>query len=78
MLALELVKDTQTKTPWVEATQAITARALQRGVILLRAGLYSNCVRLLPPLNMSNAQIDEAMNAIAAAFDDVAISLGVQ
>ena len=78
MLALELVKDTQTKTPWVEATQAITARALQRGVILLRAGLYSNCVRLLPPLNMSDAQIDEAMNAIAAAFDDVAISLGVQ
>ena len=78
MLALELVKDTQTKTPWVEATQVITARALQRGVILLRAGLYSNCVRLLPPLNMSDAQIDEAMNAIAAAFDDVAISLGVQ
>ncbi|HRI69612.1 MAG TPA: aspartate aminotransferase family protein [Polyangium sp.] len=77
MLALELVKDPKSKAPWMEATQAVTAAALQRGIFLLRAGLYSNCVRLLPPLMISDAQIDEAMTAIAAAFDDVAVSLGV-
>lgn len=78
MLAVELVKDPASKTPWMEATQAVTAAALQRGIFLLRAGLYSNCVRLLPPLTISDAQIDEAMTAIAASFDDVAVSLGVQ
>jgi 4-aminobutyrate aminotransferase/(S)-3-amino-2-methylpropionate transaminase len=78
MLAVELVKDPASKTPWIEATQAVTAAALQRGIFLLRAGLYSNCVRLLPPLTISDAQIDEAMTAIAASFDDVAVSLGVQ
>jgi len=75
MLAIELVKDPVTKAPWMEATQSITARALQYGVIILRAGLFSNCVRLLPPLNITDAQIDEAMNALSASFDDVAPTL---
>ncbi len=76
MLAMELVKDTTTKAPWMEATQAVTAAALQRGVIMLRAGLFSNCVRLLPPLNITDAQIDESMNAVSAAFDDAVTTLG--
>jgi len=75
MLAIELVKDPVTKAPWMEATQAVTARALQRGVIILRAGLFSNCVRLLPPLNISDGQIDEAMTVLSASFDDVAETL---
>jgi 4-aminobutyrate aminotransferase/(S)-3-amino-2-methylpropionate transaminase len=78
MLAMELVKDTATKAPWMEATQAVTARALQLGVIILRAGLFSNCIRLLPPLNVTDAQIDEAMGVLSASFDDVAVTLGVK
>lgn len=75
MLAMELVKDPQTKAPWMEATQAVTARALQHGVIILRAGLFSNCVRLLPPLNMTDAQIDEAMDAVSVSFDEAVAAL---
>ena len=77
MLAVELVKDPKTKEPWVEATQAVTAATLQRGVITLRAGLYSNCVRFLPPLNITDAELDLGMDAVEASFVAVAKQLGV-
>lgn len=76
MLAMELVKNPVTREPWVEATQAVNAATLQRGVITIRAGLYSNCVRLLPPLNLTDAELDEGMDALAAAVDHVAATLG--
>jgi len=61
MLAIELVTDRTAKTPAAqEATQA-GAEALKRGLIMIRAGLYSNCVRFLPPLNMSDEQVDEGL-----------------
>lgn len=78
MLAAELVKDPVTKAPWMEATQAVTARALQHGLIVLRAGLFSNCVRLLPPLNISDAQIEEAMHVLGVSFDEAVETLRAQ
>lgn len=75
MLAMELVKDPVTKAPWLEATQGVNAATLQRGVITIRAGLYSNCVRFLPPLDLTDAQVDEAMGVVADAVDHVAGSL---
>jgi 4-aminobutyrate aminotransferase/(S)-3-amino-2-methylpropionate transaminase len=71
MLAMELVKDAESKSPDMETTGAITAATLQRGLITIRAGLYSNCVRFLPPLNISDAQIDEAMTIVRQAVASV-------
>lgn len=76
MLVMEFVKDPVTKQPWVEATAAVTAETVKRGVITIRAGLYSNCVRFLPPLNISDAQLDEALDVVAASVDQVAADLG--
>jgi 4-aminobutyrate aminotransferase/(S)-3-amino-2-methylpropionate transaminase len=58
----------------MEATAAITAETLKRGVITIRAGLYSNCVRFLPPLTIGDAHLDEAMQVVAEAVRDVAES----
>lgn len=69
MLAIELVKDPETREPWPEATQAINAATLQRGLITIRAGLHSNCVRLLPPLDLADEVADEAMDVVDAAVD---------
>ena len=74
MLAMELVEDPETKTPAVDATVAVSAEALRRGVIAIRAGLYSNCIRFLPPLDISDAQIEEAMGEVAKAVAAVAAS----
>lgn len=68
MLALEFVQDRASRTP-VPAQQVvqITDAALQRGLIILRSGLYSNCIRLLPPLNLTDEQIDEGINVLTDA-----------
>jgi 4-aminobutyrate aminotransferase/(S)-3-amino-2-methylpropionate transaminase len=71
MLAIELVRD-ERLTPDPDTTLAITETALRRGLIVIRAGLYSNCVRFLPPLTVSDDQVDEALAVLAAAIDEVA------
>jgi 4-aminobutyrate aminotransferase/(S)-3-amino-2-methylpropionate transaminase len=67
MLAIELVADPQSKTPDMDSTIRVVAETLARGVITIRAGLYSNCVRFLPPLTISDDEIDEAMAVVAEA-----------
>jgi 4-aminobutyrate aminotransferase / (S)-3-amino-2-methylpropionate transaminase / 5-aminovalerate transaminase len=76
MLAMELVRDPDTREPWIEATQGINAATLERGVITIRAGLFSNCVRFLPPLNITDAVLDEALDVVDAAVDATAKKLG--
>jgi 4-aminobutyrate aminotransferase/(S)-3-amino-2-methylpropionate transaminase len=67
MLVMELVTDAQSKAPDIDATVAVTAATLERGVITIRAGLYSNCVRFLPPLTITDEEIDEGMAVVAEA-----------
>jgi 4-aminobutyrate aminotransferase/(S)-3-amino-2-methylpropionate transaminase len=76
MLAMELVRDPDTREPWLEATQRINAATLERGVITIRAGLFSNCVRFLPPLTLDDATLDEAMDVVDAAVAATAEKLG--
>ncbi len=73
MLAMEIVKDVEAKTPDMDTTGKINAATLERGLITIRAGLYSNCVRFLPPLNVTDDQIDEAMSVLQ---DSVASVVG--
>ena len=67
MLLIELVKNPLTKEPAVDETLQIVNEGLKRGLVLMRAGLYSNCIRFLPPLNISDEQIDEGMAVLADA-----------
>lgn len=68
MLAMELVHDRELKTPAAAETSQVNLETLKRGVITIRAGLYSNCVRFLPPLNISDEEIDEGMAVVAEAI----------
>lgn len=71
MLALEIVTDAASKTSDMATTGAITQATVKRGLITIRAGLYSNCVRFLPPLTVSDEQIDEAMGILKEALVEV-------
>lgn len=75
MLAAEFVKD-DAKTPWPELVLEVTKQALARGVIVIRAGLYSNCLRFLPPLNITDEELDEAMAVVGEAIAAAELSLG--
>jgi len=67
MLVIELVTD-ENLTPNPDLTLAVTKGTLSKGLITIRAGLYSNCVRFLPPLTITDEQIDEALAVLDAVF----------
>ncbi len=69
MLCIELVSDEHLE-PDPDLTLAITKATLARGLITIRAGLYSNCVRLLPPLTITDDEIDEALAVLNDAIDE--------
>ncbi len=71
MLALELVQDRESKTPAPELTNELCAATLRRGLIVIRAGLFSNCLRFLPPLNISDVDLDEGLAVLETAFGEV-------
>jgi 4-aminobutyrate aminotransferase/(S)-3-amino-2-methylpropionate transaminase len=66
MLAIELVVDPATKEPAPELARNVIDAALERGVILLKAGVHGNCIRTLCPLTIEDAVLDEAL----AAWED--------
>jgi len=70
MVAFELVKDPKTKEPDAETTAAVLAHAEKRGLILLSCGTAANVVRLLAPLTIPDAVLDEGLNMLAAALQD--------
>jgi 4-aminobutyrate aminotransferase/(S)-3-amino-2-methylpropionate transaminase len=61
MLALELVADRETKVPDAAVASRIVEAAAERGLLLLKSGIYSNCIRVLVPLVISDAELDEAL-----------------
>ncbi|NJN15193.1 MAG: aspartate aminotransferase family protein [Oscillochloris sp.] len=59
MIAIELVQDRESRAPArADATLEIVGAALQRGLIVMRAGLYANCIRLLVPLIVGDEQLE--------------------
>jgi 4-aminobutyrate aminotransferase / (S)-3-amino-2-methylpropionate transaminase / 5-aminovalerate transaminase len=69
MLALELVHDPATKEPAPELATAVVEAAAQRGLLLLKAGTYSNCIRVLTPLVVSDAELEEALGTWESALE---------
>jgi len=71
MVAFELVKNRKTKTPAKEETNALIQEAYKQGLILLSAGLYSNVVRLLVPLVISEEQLQAGLDIIENSLSKI-------
>src|SRR3954471_13305455 len=69
MLAIELVKDPDNKAPDADAATAVVEAAAERGLLLLKSGIYSNCIRVLAPLVLTDAELDEALAVWEEALD---------
>jgi 4-aminobutyrate aminotransferase / (S)-3-amino-2-methylpropionate transaminase / 5-aminovalerate transaminase len=72
MLAIEIVKDRETKEPDAGLASAIARGALERGLLLLKAGIHSNCIRVLVPLVITDEQLSEALAAWEEALETAA------
>ena len=71
MLAIELVRDPATKEPAPELASRVVEEAAQRGLLLLKAGVHSNCLRVLCPLVITDPELDEALDAWGEALEAV-------
>jgi 4-aminobutyrate aminotransferase/(S)-3-amino-2-methylpropionate transaminase len=69
MLAIELVDDPATKAPAPELATKVVEAAAERGLLLLKSGIYSNCIRVLVPLVITDGQLDEALGVWEDALD---------
>lgn len=68
MMAIELVSDSTARTPDKDRTSRVLAEALKRGLILLSAGTYGNVVRVLVPLTIDDAVLEEGLAVMEQAL----------
>ena len=71
MIAMELVKDRDTKEPAPELTKALVAKAAEKGLVLLSCGTYGNVIRILVPLTASDALVDEGLDIIERSLEEL-------
>lgn len=71
MVAVELVKNCRADSPDPELTRALVQAAGRRGLIILSCGIYSNVVRFLAPLTISDALLKEGFHLFEQALDEV-------
>lgn len=62
MVAVEFVKDRKTKYPFKEVVPQIVNECLKRGLLVIGAGIYSNIIRFLPPLVLTDEQLNQGMD----------------
>ncbi|MGH7294442.1 MAG: aspartate aminotransferase family protein, partial [Polyangiaceae bacterium] len=70
MVGVELVKDEKAgdRTPDVDATLRIFEETKKRGLIIGRGGLYTNVLRIAPPLVVGKGEIEDALKILDDSF----------
>jgi len=71
MIAMELVKNRRPDQPDADLTRALVQAAAARGLIILSCGVYGNVIRLLAPLTISEALLNEGLDVLEASLADV-------
>jgi 4-aminobutyrate aminotransferase/(S)-3-amino-2-methylpropionate transaminase len=66
MLAIEL---TQGGDPAPDLATRVADESAKRGLLILKAGLDGNCIRVLVPLVISDAELEEALDAWEEALE---------
>jgi 4-aminobutyrate aminotransferase/(S)-3-amino-2-methylpropionate transaminase len=72
MQALELVRSKATRQPAGEETKQVSQYCCEHGLVTITAGSYSNVIRLLMPLVITDTQMDEGLDVLEAALAHVA------
>jgi 4-aminobutyrate aminotransferase-like enzyme len=70
MQGVELVKDETAgdRTPNPQAVNALFEETKKRGLLIGKGGLYGNCLRISPPLTVSAAEVDEALQKLGESL----------
>ncbi|PNV77936.1 MAG: aspartate aminotransferase family protein, partial [Thermoproteota archaeon] len=71
MQAIELVKDRETKEPAVEETSRLFDAARKKGLLLLKAGIYLNVIRIHPPLTIEEDLLNRGLDILEESLREV-------
>lgn len=76
LVGLELVEDRDTRKPADELGATVTAECLRGGLSMniVRSGSSANCFRMAPPLSITEAEIDTAVEILDASIRAVLAS----
>jgi 4-aminobutyrate aminotransferase/(S)-3-amino-2-methylpropionate transaminase len=72
MLAMELVKDSGSREPAPALAAAIIAECYRSGLLILKAGLYDNVIRLLFPLTIGEGELAQGLDILERSLAAVA------
>ena len=67
MIGMELIEPDPERTPARDLCEKVIKRAFHNGLLLLSCGVST--VRFMPPLNVTAAQVDEAVELLRASLD---------
>lgn len=75
MIGIEFVKDRESRIPDPQGVKEFRQHCLQRGLIFEVGGHYNNVVRLVPPLIITPAIIDAALEVMTASLNAMEFTL---
>ena len=64
MAAIELVKDRETREPGADIAAATVAAALDRGLMILKTGIYDNVIRILVPIAAPDEDLEAGLDRL--------------
>ena len=64
MAAIELVTDRETKEPAADVAAATVAGALERGLLVLKTGIYDNVLRVLVPISATDDDLETGLSRL--------------
>ena len=68
MVGFEIFRERGGTEPDAEATKRVTARALEHGLVLLSCGVFGNVIRVLVPLTVQDAVLEEGLDMLERAL----------
>lgn len=71
MVGMELVADRKTKEPAAAFTKHLVESCRKKGLLMISAGTYSNIIRPLMPLTITDEQLEKGLSIIEDALSEL-------
>ncbi len=71
MVGMELVLDRKTKEPATALTKQLVAKCREKGLLMISAGTYSNIIRPLMPLVITDKQLERGLSIIEESLSEL-------
>ncbi len=76
MIGVEFSQPGTTGKPDKDTAKAVARACVENHLLLLTCGTYENVIRFIPPLIVSEEEIDEALTIFEAALESVPVTVG--